>query len=89
VCVNSGPTRLVPGITARVTPGEPNALRNQPGTGGNSAIIGEIPGGGQFFVLSGPQCGNDNRIWWQVQYGNLVGWTAEGEHGQYWLEPIG
>jgi len=89
VCVNSGPTRLVPGITARVTPGEPNVLRSQPGTGSGSAIIGEIPGGGQFVVLSGPQCGSENRIWWQVQYGSLIGWTAEGERGEYWLEPIG
>jgi hypothetical protein len=51
-------------------------------------VIGQIPGGGTFTILSGPQCGDDGRIWWQVQYGSQIGWTAEGDVVEYWLEPI-
>lgn len=88
VCTTSGPARLMPGISARVTPGAPNVVRSAPGTGSNSVVVGEIPGGGVFSVIGGPQCGNDNRIWWQVNYQGLVGWTAEGERGVYWVEPL-
>ncbi len=87
VCTNSGPARLVPGGVGRVLPGLPNALRSAPGTVSGS-VIGEIPGGATFTVVGGPQCGNDNRIWWQVNYAGTVGWTAEGERGAYWVEPV-
>lgn len=85
------PNRLTVGGYGRVTPGLPNVLRDAPGTqrtGANSRVIGEIPGGGVFQVLGGPQCGTDGRWWWQVNYNGVVGWTAEGEGaGTYWVEP--
>jgi hypothetical protein len=80
--------RLAIGGVGRVLPGDPNVLRSAPGTGSNSVVIGSIPGGGQFTVLAGPQCGNDGRYWWQVQYGSAIGWTAEGEGATYWVEPL-
>lgn len=83
-----GPTpRLTIGGRGRVTPGNPNTLRTQPGTEGNSLLVGEIPGGGEFSVLAGPVCSTGGRYYWEVQYGNLVGWTAEGQGSTYWLEP--
>ena len=89
VCVL--PNRLAPGSYGRVTPGLPNVVRTAPGTtstGANSRVIGQIPGGGVFFVNSGPECGSDGRWWWHVNYNGLVGWTAEGEgYSTYWLEP--
>jgi hypothetical protein len=88
VCTYSQPTRLVPGGWGRVLPGTPNVIRSAPGTGSNSVVIGEIPGGGSFSVLAGPQCGNDGRVWWQVNYNGVIGWTAEGEGSTYWVEPI-
>jgi hypothetical protein len=88
VCLTSGPARLVPGGTGRVLPGPANALRSTPGTGPGSTVIGEIPSGGVFTVIGGPQCGNDNRVWWHVSYNGVAGWTAEGEGGTYWLEPV-
>ncbi len=87
-CTFAPPARLVPGGIGRVLPGDANVLRSQPGTGASSTVIGSIPGGGQFTVLAGPQCGNDGRVWWQVQYGGAIGWTAEGEGGTYWVEPV-
>lgn len=84
-CANSRVTRLVPGTLGRVTPGDPNTLRTT-ATGGT--VIGQIPGGATFEVLSGPQCGSGGRAYWQVRYNGQVGWTAEGEGSVYWLEPV-
>jgi hypothetical protein len=83
------PPRLSPGTTAYVTPGLPNLMRTLPRRGSDSLIVGRIPGNGVFTVLSGPQCDNEGRNWWQVNYAGIVGWTAEGEHGLYWLAPFG
>lgn len=85
--------RLIVGGQGRVTPGLPNVVRTHPGTQSSGAwyseVIGEIPGGGVFTVLNGPQCGPDGRWWWQVDHFGLVGWTAEGEGvNTYWTEPV-
>jgi hypothetical protein len=88
VCSNSPVSRLVPGKAGRVTPGPANVIRSAPGTGNASTVIGEIAAGQTFNVIGGPQCGNDGRTWWQIQYGGLTGWTAEGDGGVYWLEPV-
>jgi uncharacterized protein YraI len=78
--------RLNIGGSARVTPGLPNVIRNQPYRGWGSVIVGLIPAGGVFSVQSGPSC--DGSInWWQVSYNGLTGWTGEGENGAYWVEP--
>lgn len=79
------PTRLEPGIRARVVPGTPNNVRDAPGLDG--AVISQIPSGGQFAVLAGPQCA-DGYVWWQVDNNGVAGWTAEGDSGRYWLEPL-
>jgi LysM repeat protein len=79
--------RLTAGSLARVLPGSSNALRSQPGTGSNSAVIGEILGGNLINVLAGPTCA-DGYYWWQVNYNGTIGWTAEGQGSTYWLEPV-
>ncbi|MBN1680404.1 MAG: WD40 repeat domain-containing protein, partial [Anaerolineae bacterium] len=33
------------------------------------------------------ECANQ-MVWWQVDFDTLVGWTAEGQYGVYWLEPV-
>ncbi len=85
------PTRLYVGGYGRVTPGDPNVLRDAPGTastGANSRVIGSIPALEVFYVMNGPQCGSDGRWWWFVNYNGLQGWTAEGEGNIYWVDPI-
>jgi uncharacterized protein YraI len=71
-------------MQARVTPGLPNSLNSRPGPGSGFA---QIPAGTAVPIIGGPQCGSDGRLWWQVNYGGMVGWTAEGDGGTYWLEP--
>jgi hypothetical protein len=87
ICPNSPPSRFVPTMQGIVLPGEPNVLRSQPGTTSDSIILGEIAPGEIFTVVTGPQCGNDGRLWWQILYENRLSWTPEGDGDTYWLEP--
>lgn len=85
-CPGAFTSRLTPGGLGAVThiPNLPNTVRAQPNIQSNR--LGQIPVGGVFNVLSGPYC-NNGGAWWQVSYGNLVGWTLESGSGNYWLEP--
>jgi hypothetical protein len=85
-CPGAPAPRLMVGSYGRVLPGTPNRIRSQPTT--NSSQIGVINGGESFYVLEGPQCGN-GFVWWYVDYNDTQGWTAEGQGGSYWLEPVG
>jgi hypothetical protein len=85
-CPGFLPSRLRVGGRGRVVDGlGANRLRSHPSTTGR--LLDEIPPGGTFAVLNGPQCG-EGLAWWQVEYRGLVGWTAEGEGSTYWLEPV-
>ncbi len=84
-CPGFLPSRLTIGGQGRVLPGSPNNLRSQPTTA--SVRLSQIPSGGVFTVLEGPQCA-DNAAWWRVEYAGTVGWTAEGQGGTYWVEPL-
>ena len=85
-CWNSPPARLTPGAKGYVLPGDPNRIRAQPGIG-NSAVLGEIPGGATFVIDGFPVCGDDGRRWYPVTYNGVSGWTAEGEGNSYWVAP--
>jgi LysM repeat protein len=85
-CDQSQVSQLLPNTTARVTPGLPNRMRISPDS--SAAVIGEIPGGATFLIISGPQCGPEGWLWWQVNYNGTVGWTAEGDATSFWLEPV-
>ncbi|MBZ0274703.1 MAG: SH3 domain-containing protein [Anaerolineae bacterium] len=81
------PPRLAIGSWGRVSPepGPANNVRAQPGRAGER--VGELAAGDVFAVVDGPRCA-DGYVWWQVQSGDLIGWTAEGTDGEYWLEPL-
>ena len=83
-CMNL-PTRLVKHARARAAgtaQRDPHAAEPEL----VSTIIGQIPAGAVFSVLSGVSCAN-GMTWRQISYYGTVGWTAEGQYGQYWLEP--
>jgi len=86
VCPNFLPSRLVVGGWGRVStvPYLPNNIRSFASYSGG--VIGQIPAGAAFSVLSGPICG-ENTAWFQVNYNGVVGWTVEGNGSTYWLEP--
>lgn len=84
-------TRLAIGIKSYVTPPLPNNIRDQPTPAG--VLVGEIPGGATFDVISGPVCDTtvDGYVWWEVSYNGLRGWTAEARmregSAEYYVEP--
>ncbi|MBZ0284297.1 MAG: hypothetical protein K8L97_26395 [Anaerolineae bacterium] len=79
--------RLTEGGTGRVIVGlGANNMRSQPSA--NSALVAAIPEGEVFTVEFGPTCA-EGIHWWQVTYGGLAGWTAEGDINTYWVEPNG
>jgi len=83
----AGWTRLAVGEYARVTPGEPNSVRSEPGKSGN--LIAKIPAGALVWILDGPVCA-DGYVFWKVEHITIpggYGWTAEGDGVEYWLEP--
>ncbi len=84
-CVGTVPTRLAPGMAARVTPGLPNNLRTRPST--SAPRVGLIPGGAALTILSGPECGS-GFIYWYVNYNGREGYTAEGDALNYFIEPL-
>ncbi len=87
-------SRLVVGGYGRITPGDPNRLREVPG----GVILTQIFAGETFKILEGPVCTESSDglglAWWRVEYLNprnnrtYIGWTAEGSGGVYWIEPI-
>lgn len=82
------PPRLTIGGLARVEEGGlPNLIRDIPGTSGK--LLGQIETGTNFTVVDGPRCSLvDKIVWWQVNYNGVIGWTAEGDDGDYWVEPL-
>lgn len=83
-CAGSPTPRLFIGAHGKVTPGDANNLREEP----SGKSIAKMPAGSEFDVIDGPLCGRTNLTFWKVQYGDLAGWTAEGEGAEYWLEPL-
>lgn len=75
--------RLSIDVQGRVLPSDPNIIRELPGT--SAAYVSEIPVGDTFTVLDGPRC-SGAFTWWQVNYNGVMGWTAESDGEEYWLE---
>jgi eukaryotic-like serine/threonine-protein kinase len=85
-CPNTQASRLLVGELARVTlSGGANRLRT--GTSTESDLLDSIPEGGSFTVLEGPHCA-DSFAWYRVDFNGTIGWTAEGDESEYWLELI-
>ncbi|MBN1964610.1 MAG: hypothetical protein JW910_08180, partial [Anaerolineae bacterium] len=84
-CAGLNPAPLVIGHMGRVLPGDANTLRLEPST--TAERLGSIPGGDMFLVVDGPVCA-DGYVWWRVEYGSWIGWTADGAGGEFWLEPV-
>jgi len=88
-CPNAPPSRLMEIERAMVSlyPEIPNKIRKNPDTSADA--IGEINPGQEIKILNGPSC-MDGYVWWEVGVigDQLRGWTAEGDHSNYWLVPI-
>jgi len=76
-------TSIIPVLRLRTTP---QAIVD------NSNVVLEIRTQEIMDVVSGPICeGGSTRIWWQVLYNGVYGWTAESDlqaTPNYYLEPL-
>lgn len=83
-CPNELAPRILVGDFARVTLGGlKNNIRINAMT--DSSRVAQIPQGDVFVVLQGPRC-SDGFTWYRVDYDGAVGWTAEADDDEYWLE---
>lgn len=81
------PPRLTVGQRGQVIGTSPNNLRAQPAR--TADLIGMIDGAALFTVLAGAECDAGSGInWWQVDYNGQIGWTAEGDGQNYFVEPV-
>ena len=86
----SGWTRLQADSYAKVSEAQPspNRVREAPDTG--AKIIERIDPGAIVRVVEGPVC-EDGLVFWKVESALIpggVGWTAEGDGKEYYLEPM-
>jgi hypothetical protein len=87
--LTSGWIRLTAGSLAQVSEASttPNRVRAGPSCGND--IIAQLPLGAVVEVLDGPVCA-DGLVFWKVESDLIldgVGWTAEGDGLEYYLEP--
>jgi len=59
-------------------------LRAQPSS--NAEVLQQVPTGTVFRVDGGPSC-VDNFVWWYVNVNGQLGYIAEGQDGEYFVEP--
>lgn len=82
-CPNLPPPQLYVGAMVVVTPG--NATRVRADTSVDAQILTQMRRNTPAQVLAGPVCADD-RVWWQVSYNGIVGWSAEiDQDGEYLL----
>ncbi len=86
-CGDAPAPRLTAGGAGRVTfsDGQPLNVRAALGLAGQK--IGQLDEGTGFDVLEGPVCA-DNIYWWHIQATLMNGWVAEGQSGDYFVEPV-
>lgn len=83
-------SHLRPGVQAVVAGGpndQPNRVRSAPSV--SADIIAQIYPGHTVRVLAGPVCA-EGVVFWKVESEAIpggIGWTAEGDGKEYWLEP--
>jgi hypothetical protein len=80
-------SRLIPNWYAVLRENSPGSnIRRSPVIGAD--IIGEVPEGERFIALDVPIVCNNDAAWWYVSYGGLNGWMVEGQHDEYWTQPL-
>jgi Bacterial SH3 domain len=74
------------GMVSYTESGDPVRVRQEPGLSGT--YITQLYNGATFTVIGGSQQ-IDNYIWWQITTPDgVTGWIAEGEYGEYYVQPL-
>lgn len=85
VCPGTPLNRLIVQERARVVAGDEN-LNLRAGPGIDNRRLDVIAPGDVVFVLDGPRCVG-GYTWYRVNYAGQVGWVAEGDPSDYYIEP--
>lgn len=84
-CPSAPPIRLIIQERGRVTDNnETLNLRNGPGV--SFEILTALDPRDEFVVIGGPSCDGEF-AWFRVRYRTLLGWLAEGDFEEYYVEP--
>jgi len=78
-------TRLQVGDYGKVSSNTPSRLRGEPGVTGDQ--VGQVDPLDVFQVIAGSTCAGGFN-WWQVEVNGLVGWLAEGDSENYYVEVV-
>ena len=87
-CPDAPKTRMEIGMKARVTYRNNTALalRNKPSLS-KSSFIKDLREGTKFTVIGGPEC-LSGFSWWKIETKEgAVGWSAEGNEKEYYMQP--
>ncbi|RMG70458.1 MAG: SH3 domain-containing protein [Chloroflexi bacterium] len=86
-CPSPAPsTRMIVNERGWVIDDDTRPLNVRSGPSTQYRIIGQLNVGTIFFVLEGPVC-SERYVWYRVEHGDLIGWVAEGDNDQYYIEP--
>lgn len=82
-------SRLYVGARGKVSDEDPSLVNVRANHNLSADIVGRVAPNQTFRVTSGPQCA-DNIAWFKIIYGvsAIQGWLAEGQNGQYFVEPV-
>lgn len=78
--------RLEIGDVGYLTPGIPNNVRAKPDTATDNRV-GAIESSASFVVLDGPVCA-EGFTWWEVERGDVRGWTVVSDASEYFALPV-
>lgn len=78
--------RLEIGDIAYLTPGIPNNVRSKPDTSTDNRV-GAIESSASFTVIDGPVCA-EGFTWWEVERGDVRGWTVVSDSSDYFVLPV-
>ena len=86
-CEGVMPARLFVGVTGFVTfsDGRPLNVRTEPALA--AAQVAQLDEGARFDVVDGEVCADAIR-WWRIESGDVNGWIAEGQDGEYFVAPL-
>lgn len=85
-CPQTPPTRLIIQDRGRVTDNNDETLNLRSGPGTSFTILTALDPLDQFTVIAGPTC-DEGFAWFRVQHNDTIGWVAEGDFEEYYVEP--
>jgi hypothetical protein len=86
-CPNAPVSHLSSGDRAGVTYSNGINVRVRSGAGTKYDKVASLPEGALMSIVDGPICADDY-VWWKVKVDKgPTGWVAEGEPGNYFIEP--